>query len=248
MCRRTYFLNIELDLMASRKKTYNTKQVIENLELWQSLTKEEQEFLESNIEFISYKKNSIIYSDGEEPTKLLGVLNGFVKINKEGIGVRSQIVRIIKPNELFGYRAMFAGEKYITTAYAVEATTIFAIPKEVITKLLSENAKLAFEFIRFLSIDLGISDSRGIVLTQKHLRGRLAETILHLKENYGTLEDGATLVLNLSREDMASLSNMTTSNAIRTLSQFSTDGLVSVNGRSIKILELELLQRIAKYE
>jgi CRP-like cAMP-binding protein len=234
--------------MASRKKNYSTKQVIENLELWQSLTKEEQAFLEENIEFISYKKNAIIYSDGEEPTKLLGVLNGFVKINKEGVGVRSQIVRIIKPNELFGYRAMFAGEKYITTAYAVEATTIFAIPKEVITKLLSENAKLAFEFIRFLSIDLGISDSRGIVLTQKHLRGRLAETILHLKENYGTLEDGNTLVINLSREDLASLSNMTTSNAIRTLSQFSNDGLVSVTGRSITILDLELLRRIAKYE
>ena len=234
--------------MATKKRSYKPEQVIENLQLWKNLTKQEQEYLEANIEFINYKKNSIIYSDGEEPTKLLGVLSGFVKINKEGVGVRSQIVRIIKPNELFGYRAMFAGEKYITTAYAVEATTIFAIPKEVITKLLSENAKLAFEFIRFLSIDLGISDTRSIVLTQKHLRGRLAETILHLKENYGTLEDGATLVLNLSREDLASLSNMTTSNAIRTLSQFATDGLVSVTGRSIKILELELLQRIAKYE
>jgi hypothetical protein len=63
--------------MASRKKNYSTKQVIENLELWQSLTKEEQAYLEENIEFISYKKNAIIYSDGEEPTKLLGVLNGF---------------------------------------------------------------------------------------------------------------------------------------------------------------------------
>jgi CRP-like cAMP-binding protein len=143
---------------------------------------------------------------------------------------------------------MFAGERYITTAYAVEACVIFAIPKEVITKLLSENAKLAFEFIRFLSIDLGISDSRGIVLTQKHLRGRLAETILHLRDNYGTLEDGETLILNLSREDLASLSNMTTSNAIRTLSQFATDGLVSVTGRSIRILDLDLLRRIAKYE
>lgn len=234
--------------MATKKRSYKPKQVIENLELWKNLTKQEQEYLEANIEFINYKKNAIIYSDGEEPTKLLGVLNGFVKINREGVGVRSQIVRIIKPNELFGYRAMFAGEKYITTAYAVEATTIFAIPKDVITKLLSENAKLAFEFIRFLSIDLGISDTRSIILTQKHLRGRLAETILHLKDNYGTLDDGATLVLNLSREDMASLSNMTTSNAIRTLSQFASDGLVSVEGRSIKILELELLQRIAKYE
>ena len=104
------------------------------------------------------------------------------------------------------------------------------------------------KFIRFLSIDLGISDSRGIVLTQKHLRGRLAETILHLRDNYGTLEDGETLILNLSREDLASLSNMTTSNAIRTLSQFATDGLVSVTGRSIRILDLDLLRRIAKYE
>jgi CRP-like cAMP-binding protein len=143
---------------------------------------------------------------------------------------------------------MFAGEKYITTAYAAEPCVIYAIPKEVITKILSENSKAAFEFIRFLSIDLGISDSRSIVLTQKHLRGRLAETILHLKENYGTLEDGNTLVLTLSREDLASLSNMTTSNAIRTLSQFSNEGLVDVNGRTIKILDQELLRRIAKYE
>ena len=234
--------------MANKKKNFNPKQVIETLDPWKSLTKEEQLFLESNIEFITYKKNSIIYSDGEEPSKLLGVLSGFVKINREGVGVRSQIVRIIKPNELFGYRAMFAGEKYITTAYAAEPCVIFAIPKEVITKLLSENAKLAFEFIRFLSIDLGISDTRSIILTQKHLRGRLAETILHIKDNYGALEDGVTLVLNLSREDLASLSNMTTSNAIRTLSQFSSDGLVRVTGRSIKILDLELLKRIAKYE
>jgi CRP-like cAMP-binding protein len=234
--------------MTIKKKKHNPKQVIESLELWKSLTKEEQLYLESNIEFINYKKNSIIYSDGEEPTKLLGVLSGFVKINREGIGVRSQIVRIIKPNELFGYRAMFAGEKYITTAYAAEPCVIYAIPKEVITKILSENSKAAFEFIRFLSIDLGISDSRSIVLTQKHLRGRLAETILHLKENYGTLEDGNTLVLTLSREDLASLSNMTTSNAIRTLSQFSNEGLVDVNGRTIKILDQELLRRIAKYE
>lgn len=234
--------------MASRKKHYTPKQIIERLDLWNSLTKEEQTYLESNMEFINYKKNSIIYSDGEEPSKLMGVISGFVKINKEGIGVRSQIVRIIKPNELFGYRAMFAGEKYITTAYAAEPSVIFAIPKDVITKLLIENAKLAFEFIRFLSIDLGISDSRSIVLTQKHLRGRLAETILYLKENYGTLEDCATLVLTLSREDLASLSNMTTSNAIRTLSQFSHEGLIEVNGRSIKIIDLELLRRIAKYE
>ena len=70
-----------------------------------------------------------------------------------------------------------------------------------------------------MSVDLGIADERTVNLTQKHIRGRLAESLLFLKESYGLEEDGSTLSIYLSREDLANLSNMTTSNAIRTLSQ-----------------------------
>lgn len=65
-------------------------------------------------------------------------------------------------------------------------------------------------FIRQLSIDLGISDERTVSLTQKHIRGRLAESLIFLKESYGPEEDGSTLSIYLSREDLANLSNMTT--------------------------------------
>ncbi len=65
-------------------------------------------------------------------------------------------------------------------------------------------------FIRQLSIDLGISDERTVSLTQKHIRGRLAESLIFLKESYGLEEDGSTLSIYLSREDLANLSNMTT--------------------------------------
>ena len=41
-------------------------------------------------------------------------------------------------------------------------------------------------FIRQLSIDLGISDERTVNLTQKHIRGRLAESLIFLKESYGS--------------------------------------------------------------
>jgi CRP-like cAMP-binding protein len=100
-------------------------------------------------------------------------------------------------------------------------------------------------FIYMLSRELGISDDRTVNLTQKHIRGRLAEALLFLKDSYGIEEDGYTLSIYLSREDMASLSNMTTSNAIRTLSAFANEKIIAIDGRKIKIINDEELRRIS---
>ena len=90
------------------------------------------------------------------------------------------------------------------------------------------------------------SDERTVNLTQKHIRGRLAESLLFLKETYGLEEDESTLSIYLSREDLANLSNMTTSNAIRTLSNFATEKLITIDGRKIKIIDEEKLKKISK--
>ena len=120
------------------------------------------------------------------------------------------------------------------------------IPMTVVTDLLMKNVNLAMFFIRQLSLDLGIADSRTVNLTQKHIRGRLAESLLFLKESYGLEEDGATLSIYLSREDLASLSNMTTSNAIRTLSMFVAERIIAIDGRKIRIIDEEKLKKISR--
>ena len=137
-----------------------------------------------------------------------------LKIFKEGVGGRSQIIRMIKPVQYFGYRANFAQENYLTNASAFEASVVCLIPMTIVTDLLMGNPNLAMFFIRQLSFDLGVADERTVNLTQKHIRGRLAESLLFLKDSYGLEEDGATLSIYLSREDLANLSNMTTSNAV----------------------------------
>ena len=115
-----------------------------------------------------------------------------------------------------------------------------------ITTLIAQNNDLAMFFIRQHSIDLGISDERTVSLTQKQIRGRLAESLIFLKESYGLEEDGSTLSIYLSREDLANLSIMTTSNAIRTLSQFAAERLITIDGRKIKIIDEEKLKKISK--
>ena len=192
------------------------------------------------------KKNEVIHCEGETPTHLMCLLSGKVKIYKDGVGGRSQIIRMIKPVEYFGYRPYFAKTDYVTAASAFEPSLVCQIPMTALMTLLTQNNDLAMFFIKQLSVDLGIADERTVNLTQKHIRGRLAESLLFLKESYGLEEDGSTLSIYLSREDLANLSNMTTSNAIRTLSQFATERLITIDGRKIKIIDEEKLKKISK--
>ena len=144
----------------------------------------------------------------------------------------------------FAYRQ--AKTDYVTAASAFEPSLVCQIPMTALMTLLTQNNDLAMFFIKQLSVDLGIADERTVNLTQKHIRGRLAESLLFLKESYGLEEDGSTLSIYLSREDLANLSNMTTSNAIRTLSQFATERLITIDGRKIKIIDEEKLKKISK--
>ena len=210
------------------------------------LSEAQRTILTRNASIYTYKKNQLIYSEGNEPAHLMCLVSGKVKIFKDGVGGRTQIIRVIKPVEYFGYRAAFANQQYLTSAAAFEPSVIVKIPIAMIVQVLKENAQFGWFFIQHLSLDLGTADERTVNLTQKHIRGRLAESLLFLKDNYGLEEDGSTLSIYLSREDLANLSNMTTSNAIRTLSMFATEKIIAIDGRKIKIIDEARLEKVSR--
>ncbi len=202
--------------------------------------------LRRNITIQKYQKNEIIYNEGDVPTNLLCLISGKVKVYKSGVGGRTQIIRVIKPVQYLGYRAYFANQNYVTAASAFETSYVCKIPMDLVYRWMEENIALSLFFVRQLSLDLGVSDQRTVSLTQKHIRGRLAEALLFLQESYGLEEDGATLSIYLTREDLANLSNMTTANAIRTLSEFAAEKIVAIDGRKIKIIDMDAVRKISK--
>lgn len=216
-------------------------------EIWSLLSGDEKRLIVDNFQIQNFKKNQIIYAEGDEPEYLWCLLKGKVKKFKEGVGGRVQILRLIRPVQYFGYRAYFAQEPYVSSAAAFEPSTLGALPMSLVKNMINNNINLAWFFIRELSHNLGGSDTRIVNLTQKHIRGRLAEALVVLRENYGFEDDGITLKIYMAREDLANLSNMTTSNAIRTLSTFVNERLIAVDGRRIKILNEPQLRKISKF-
>lgn len=216
-------------------------------EIWSILDGEEKRRIIDNFQIHNFKKNQVIYAEKEEPEYIWCLLKGKVKKYKDGVGGRQQIIRLIRPVEYFGYRAYFAKEPYVSSAGALEASTLGTIPMWLVDELIDGNNKLARFFIHELSRNLGRSDSKIVNLTQKHIRGRLAEALMLLRDNYGYEDDNSTLKIYLSREDLANMSNMTTSNAIRTLSGFVAEKLIIVDGRRIKIINESMLRKISKH-
>lgn len=222
------------------------RSIDEVMTVWDVLTPDERQFVRNNHTVHHFKKNEMIHCEGETPTHMMILESGKVKVYKEGVGSRAQIIRMLKPGEHFGYRAIIANETYNTNVAAFEASTIFMIKADIFLSILRHNNAFCYRFLEELAGDLGASDARTVNLTQKHIRGRLAEALLMLKKNYGMEEDGATISIYLSREDLANLSNMTTSNAIRTLSNFVNEQVIAMDGRKLKIIDVERLVRISK--
>ena len=216
-------------------------------ELWEILTPEEKNKVREAFVVKQFKKNQIIYAEHDAPEYLYCLLTGKAKMYKDGIGGRQQILRLYRPIQYFGYRAFFAGAPYVSSVAAVEAASIGIIPMDLVKEIIDQNRQVAWFFIHELSRNLGGSDTKIVNLTQKHIRGRLAEALILLVDNYGLEDDGETLNIYMAREDIANLSNMTTSNAIRTLSAFTTEKIITVDGRRIKILDYNTLKKISKF-
>ena len=230
-----------------RHHEIDTKTYIENVfSVLMHLMPYDKELIAENCTWHRYRKGDIIFKEGDKPTGLVVLVSGKVKLFKEGVGGREQIVRMAKPSSMIGYRALFAEENYISSVQAIEESIICIVDKATLYRVMRNNIDLTFSILKTVASELGFSTNRTITLTQKHIRGRLAESLVFLKETYGFEDDGATLKVYLSREDLANLSNMTTSNAIRTLSSFATEDIIHLDGRRIKILDFLKLERISE--
>ena len=187
----------------------------------------------------------MIFKEGDNPTGLICLSSGKVKVFKEGISGREQIVEMTKPVGFIGYKALFAEEPHTVTAVAIEDSVICIINKSSLYEVMLKNVNLAMRIIKMLASELEFSIHRTVTLTQKHIRGRLAESLIFLRDTYGFEGDGKTLKVYLSREDIANLSSMTTSNAIRTLSSFANENIINLEGRRIKIINMQELEKIS---
>ncbi|HAC24125.1 MAG TPA: hypothetical protein DCE81_04340 [Cytophagales bacterium] len=100
--------------------------------------------------------------------------------------------------------------------------------------------------IKAVCHEMGIMEERMAELAHKSVRERLAANLLMLKETYGMEGEGSSLIdLARSREDLASIVGTATETVIRLLSEFKSDGLISFEGKKIRVIDPKKLAKQA---
>ena len=208
------------------------------------LKKQELELLTHNKTHFNFKKGQSIFYENGNVQGIYCIYSGKVIIHKHSDD-REQIVRLAKPGSWIGYRALLSGEKYAASATAIENTTVCFIPVQVFIGTLKDNSSLAFKAMRLLAQNLGESESLLTSMVHKQASGKVAESLLTLIDFYGYEEDGVTINAPFSRENLAAISGITTETAIRILSVFNKKKFVKLQGKKIRILDVQKLTELS---
>ncbi|MDY2587715.1 Crp/Fnr family transcriptional regulator [Winogradskyella aquimaris] len=181
-----------------------------------------------------YKKGQLIFEEGETLNGVYCVRSGVCKLTKLSENGKDQVVKLVVKGDLLGKRSLVTDQKTNLSAVALNDMEMCFIPKSEIMDDLSKNPKFTMDVLREMANDLKDSDVSLVNMAQKSVKKRMAEILMYSHDSFGTDDDGYLSIV-LSREDYASIVGTATESAIRILSQFKKEGLISTTGKRIKI-------------
>lgn len=212
------------------------------------LNEDELTILSSHKSCVGYKKGQTLFYEGTRPMGIFCINRGKVKVYKMGSNGREQILFIAQPGDFLGYRSMLSEEFYGASATVIEPAAICFIPKSDFLTILNTNPSFFRKLMQAVCHELGVMEDKLAQIAQKSVRERLASTILMLKETYGMEGEGSDVIdIALSREDLANIVGTATETVIRLLSEFKSDGLIALEGKRIKVLDVSALVHEADF-
>jgi len=189
-----------------------------------------------------FKKHDIICKQGTEVTHSLFLVKGTAKLFIEGLNNRNIILYLLKPPSYIGLLAFFESPLYSYSCTALEESEVCFIPLDLLKKLYIEDHNLLLSLNKAFGKSVSNIMKKIISLNQKQIRGRIAENLIYLSE----FHNDTRFNICLTRKEIGEMSAISEENAVRILSEFTRENIISTKGREIEILDLCLLRKISE--
>lgn len=182
-----------------------------------------------------YDKGDVLYTEGQFASSLHCIHAGHVKVSRYGPDGKELTLRFAGPGDVLGYAALISGQPYTTHAVAVESASVCAIPREHVSRIVRDNPTFALRLMEMISQELEDAERSIIRLAQKSVKERVAEALLVLRETFGTKNDGETINITFTRDDLSTIVGTAPESVIRALGDFKREQLITTDGQNIAI-------------
>jgi CRP-like cAMP-binding protein len=188
-----------------------------------------------------YKKGEAIYKENENSNYVYLIYKGKVKGIKIDEFGKELIITILKDDELFGFSAIFDNSRNYESTITMEQTEIMVVPKKTLQEILKNNYTLSLDILHLVNDHLSEVKDQLLQMAYGSMRRKTASTILKFANK---MRSTPTNSINICRRDLASVAGIATESLIRTLTDLKKEGVIEIEGRNIKIIDLEKLESI----
>jgi CRP-like cAMP-binding protein len=188
------------------------------------------------------KKGEIIFKEGDPVTGVFFVNAGNVKVHKRWDDDKELIIRFAKEGSILGHRGI-GSDTHPVSATALENGVVCYIDKDFFEATLKVNSDFTYELLQFFAEELRESERKMRNLAHMPVKGRVAEALISLKNQFGTTNSGF-INIDLSRQDLASFAGATYETVFRVINELVHDKLIMLSGKSISIAGYDNLLKL----
>lgn len=215
-----------------------------SLDVFRILSQVEYDHFLENMSCTLHKSGSILYKENCILNGVFILIDGVVKQIKLGTSGKEHILRLAKGGDILGFRSNLTGEMACTTAEVLEDAVVCYIPGELLNRFMRINTDFSTFMLHQACSELAETQAFILSITQKKVRERVAEVLIHLKKRF-SVDHQNCIKITLSRRELAYMIGTTPESAIRMLCDFRDEKVVDLQGRYIKILNEHKLYQIS---
>lgn len=219
------------------------KDILADVPLFGGLPEDQLDRLSSIMEVREAGKGATIFSDGDEANGFYVVVDGTVKIYKMSLDGKEKILHIFGPSEPFGEVPVFAGTRFPASAQATTKSRLFFFPRDAFVRLVTETPSLGLNMLAVLSMRLRQFTDQIESLSLKEVPARLASYLISLAKEQA---DHSVVRLPVSKGELAGILGTIAETLSRIFSRMAQQGLISVDGRLIHLLDFDGLKGLSE--
>ncbi|MCO6481797.1 MAG: Crp/Fnr family transcriptional regulator [Flavobacteriales bacterium] len=209
-------------------------------------TPEWQALARTHTTTLAFKAGETIFKEGQRCENMYMIDKGRVKVFTNYTADVEVILRLAQDGFALGHRGLRRERTYPVTAVALVPTTVNILPIGVFEDMLRANALFCYHFMLFLADEMGRSEQLRKNLLNMPVKSRVALALRINAEVFGfDRDDGTLLAHTITRREMSALANSTYESVIRTLGEFQHAGIIALEGKKVRILDMDGLCKLA---
>jgi len=189
-------------------------------------------------------KGELLFLQGDPANGFYTLLSGIIRIYKASPNGKEYTLHTIRSGQMFAEAAIFGGNVFPANCMALEDSVVAFFDKNRFIKLISESPQISLKMISALSGFVREFNQQIENLSLKEVSSRLALYLLNKLE----MDKSDDITLDISKSELAKSLGTISETLSRNFKKMKELGILSINGKSIKILDSDRLHSIAEGE